>query len=95
MGAELRCRSSVSAGPFRLRLGGPQLEADLTLDDFAQCGILGRKFLERFDQRATAAPELFHAARDHIDQYIRVVDYLECSLEVIVSHGWKADETVD
>ena len=43
---------------------------------------------KRFDQRAVAALELLHAAGNHVDQDVRIVDRLECFLDVIVSHGW-------
>ena len=39
-----------------------QLVTDLAVDDLAQCGIFGRKLLERFHERTIAALELFHAA---------------------------------
>lgn len=61
--------------------------ADLALDDLAQRGVFGRKFLERLHERAVAALELLDAARDHVDQDVRVVDRLQGVFDVVVSHG--------
>ena len=63
-----------------------ELEADLAFDDFAQRRVFGRKFFERFDESAIAAFELFHPARYHIDEHIRISHDLECGSDVFVSH---------
>src|SRR5882724_4508508 len=77
----------IGLNPRQL-FGGRQLEADLALGHLAQRGVLGGKLLERLDQRAMAAAELFHAARNHVHQDIGVLDNFERFLQVIVSHGW-------
>ena len=63
-----------------------KLEADLAFNDFAQRGVLRRKFFQRFDKRAIAALELLHAARHDIDQYIWIIDDRQRCSDIFVSH---------
>jgi hypothetical protein len=71
-----------TAGSVRL-LG--EFTADLALDDLAQGDVLEGELLQRIDQRLAAAPELFHAARHHVDQNVGLGDDGAGFEKVIVS----------
>ena len=76
-------REALASGEF-FRRG--KLEADLALGDFAQGGVFGGEFFQRFDERAVTAAELFHASRDDVHEDRGVANNFQCALEVIVSH---------
>jgi hypothetical protein len=71
---------------MRLEIGG-QLVADLAFHDLAQRRVFRRKLFERLNQRTVATLELLHPQRDQIDQNIRVIDHLERTFDVFVSHN--------
>ena len=64
-----------------------QFVADLAFDNLPQRRILGRQLLQRLNERAVPALQLLHAARDHVDQDVWIVDRFERFFDLIVSYG--------
>src|SRR6185312_9202810 len=64
-----------------------RVEADLLLDDLPQRGVLGGQLLQRLDQRTIAPAQLLHAARNHVDQDVGILDLGERQADIVVSHG--------
>src|SRR5665213_2253201 len=78
---------AVAHRPGRRGLFLPHLVADLILDDLAQGDIFGRQLFEGFHQRTIAALQLLHAARNHVDQDVRIGNFGQRLFDVIVSHS--------
>ena len=64
-----------------------QFERKLSFDNFAQCDIFRRELFERVNERFHAfVLKLVNAARDDVDQNVRVFDDLVSLSKIFFSH---------